>query len=74
MDRGWISPSGQFYLCREVSQTSCGRAYIGSTLHSGGGNYSYVDGHVKWRTPEEAGEVECSNGPLPPLFKLKLEY
>ena len=53
---------------RTVS-TSCGRDFDGNTLHSGAGNYSYVDGHVKWLTPEEAGEIECTNGPLPAPFK-----
>ena len=53
---------------RTVS-TSCGRTFNGNTLHSGAGNYSYVDGHVKWLTPEEAGEIDCANGPLPAPFK-----
>ena len=63
------SGSGGHHFYQEVPKTSCGRSFIGSTLHSGCGNYSYVDGHVKWLTPEEAGEVECLNGPLPAPFK-----
>lgn len=43
--------------------TSCGRHFNGSTIHSGGGDYSYLDGHVKWLTPEAAGEIDCANGP-----------
>ena len=54
--------------CRFVPQTSCGRSFTGGTVHSGAGNYSYVDGHVKWLTPEQAGEIECANGPLPSPF------
>lgn len=43
--------------------TSCGRHFNGSTIHSGGGNYSYLDGHVRWLTPEAAGEIDCANAP-----------
>ena len=67
VDAGWSDADGDHYL-RTVS-TSCGREFIGRTLHSGAANYSYVDGHVKWLTPEEAGEIECANGPLPAPFK-----
>jgi len=68
VDASWSNSEGDFYF-RTVPKTSCGRSFWGSTLHSGGGNYSYLDGHVKWLTPDEAGEVECSNGPLPAPFK-----
>lgn len=67
VDEGWSDAEGDHYL-RAVS-TSCGRQFIGRTLHSGAANYSYVDSHVKWLTPEEAGEIECANGPLPAPFK-----
>ena len=65
----WVSSDGELHKCRPYPKSSCGQEGGGSTLHSGGGNYSYVDGHVKWLTPEEAGEVECLNGPLPAPFK-----
>ena len=68
VDTRWSDNDGDHYL-RTVPKTSCGREFIGSTLHSGAGDYSYVDGHVKWLTPEEAGEIECANGPLPAPFK-----
>ena len=68
MDAGWSDSEGDHYL-RTVPKTSCGRTFEGTTLHSGAGNYSYLDGHVKWLTPEEAGEIECANGPLPAPFK-----
>ena len=68
-DGGIITPEGEYSYSRIVPKTSCGREFVGSTLHSGAGNYSYVDGHVKWLTPEEAGEIECANGPLPAPFK-----
>lgn len=67
VDASWSSNGGGYF--RTVPKTSCGRSFVGNTLHSGGGNYSYVDGHVKWLTPEEAGEAECLNGPLPAPFK-----
>ncbi len=46
----------------------CGHPVIGSTLHSGGGNYLFADGHVRWLTPEGFATVACINGPLPPPF------
>ncbi len=72
-DAGWstLGSDGKFDVYhneREV-KTSCGRSFDESTLHSGGGNYSFVDGHAKWLTPEAMGEIECLNGPLP--FPLK---
>lgn len=60
-----ITPDGVWHYGRPGPKSSCGHEGGGSTLHSGAGNYSYIDGHVKWLTPEEAGEVECLNGPLP---------
>ena len=68
VDTRWSDNDGDHYL-RTVPKTSCGREFTGSTLHSSAGNYSYIDGHVKWLTPEEAGEIECANGPLPAPFK-----
>ena len=67
-EAAWIDGDGVNHYFRNVS-TSCGQDFSGSTLHSGAGNYSYIDGHVKWLTPEEAGEIECTNGPLPVPFK-----
>ncbi len=57
-----ISTNGIGEYARRIA-TSCGRHFNGSTIHSGGGDYSYLDGHVKWLTPEEAGEVDCANAP-----------
>ena len=65
VDDGWITPDEEYHYLRRVEKTSCGRKVTGSTLHSGGGNYSFVDGHVKWLTPEAFGEIECLNEPLP---------
>ena len=64
-DAVWITPDGVWHDGRDGPKSSCGHSVGGSNIHSGAGNYSYVDGHVKWLTPEEAGEVECLNGPLP---------
>jgi len=66
-DASWSDNDGDHYF--RTVRTSCGRDFPGNTLHSGAGNYSYIDGHVKWLTPEEAGEIECANGPLPAPFK-----
>ena len=68
VDASWTDTDGIAHYFRTVS-TSCGRHFEGSTLYAGAGNYSYVDGHVKWLTPEEAGEIECANEPLPAPFK-----
>jgi prepilin-type N-terminal cleavage/methylation domain-containing protein/prepilin-type processing-associated H-X9-DG protein len=48
----------------QPSSNSCGRLFVGGTLHSDGANYSFLDGHVKWLTPEQMGEIECQNPPL----------
>ncbi len=43
---------------------SCGRTmYIGHDVrhHSGGTNWSFLDGHVKWLTPEQLAELSCTN-------------
>jgi len=69
VDSSWMSLDGVEHYGRGVPKTSCGREFFGSTLHSGAGNHSYIDGHVKWLTPEDAGEVECLNGPPPAPFK-----
>lgn len=30
-----------------------------ATMHSGGANYLFQDGHVKWLIPEDMGKIEC---------------
>ena len=66
-DGSLVDPNGDLY--GRKAATPCNQDFVGSTLHSGAGNYSYIDGHVKWLTPEEAGEIECANGLLPAPFK-----
>lgn len=69
VDSGYSTPDGVFHDLREV-KTSCGRRFFGSTRHGGnGGNYSFLDGHVRWLTPEAMGEIECRNDPLPFPFR-----
>jgi len=68
-DAVWITTDGVWHDGRDGSKSSCGQGGGGATIHSGAGNYSYIDGHVKWLTPEEAGEVQCLNGPLPASLK-----
>lgn len=49
----------------------CGHPVIGSTQHSGGGNYLFADGHVQWLTPESFAAVTCTNGPLLPPWRVE---
>jgi len=72
LENGWLTSdaSGKIeYLHSRPVTSSCGRHPTGGTLHSGGGNYSFLDGHVKWLTPEAMGEADCLNAPLPFPFK-----
>ena len=45
---------------------ACGRSiyFVAVRHHDGGTNWSFLDGHVKWFTPEQLAEVECRNPPL----------
>lgn len=61
-----IDPPGLY--SREV-HTSCGLDEFGGVMHSGGADYSFLDGHVQWLTPEGFGAMECLNGPPPAPFK-----
>lgn len=61
METFWKDSDGVDHDFLKVT-SSCGHGFDGNTRHSGGGNYSYVDGHVKWLTPQQAAEVECLNG------------
>jgi prepilin-type processing-associated H-X9-DG protein len=45
---------------------TCGHDIYGATFHAGGGDYAFVDGHVRWLTPERFAQITCTNGPLPP--------
>ena len=48
----------------EDFSTSCGRVMRivrESRHHSGGTNWSFLDGHVKWLTPEQLAELSCAN-------------
>jgi prepilin-type processing-associated H-X9-DG protein len=43
--------------------SSCGTKLVQwATLHSGGGNYAFLDGHIKWLRPQAVSELECSYG------------
>ena len=64
-----VTNDGVWHDGRDGPKSLCGQGGGGATIHSGAGNYSYIDGHVKWLTPEAAGEIECLNSPLPPSFK-----
>lgn len=66
------NPSTTFLTaCREIeffeqSSSSCGRNFHfnGSRHHSGGTNWSFVDGHVKWLTLNQMAEIDCNNPPF----------
>ena len=49
----------------------CGHPVIGSTLHAGGGNSLFVDGHTRWLRPEDFAAIACTNGPLPTPFRVE---
>lgn len=65
----WFDAEGNYFYGGPPLKTSCGRTFWGSTIHNGGSNYSFMDGHVKWLTQAQMGEIECANGPLPLPFK-----
>jgi prepilin-type processing-associated H-X9-DG protein/prepilin-type N-terminal cleavage/methylation domain-containing protein len=45
------------------------------TVHSGGGNYLFYDGHVKWMTPEAFTQALCEAAPfLQPPFRADGEH
>lgn len=62
-DVNWNTEDGVAHFERDVT-ASCGTFGV-STLHDGGANYSFVDGHVKWLSTEATGELYCANWPLP---------
>ena len=47
---------------------SCGRTleFPFPTNHLGAANWSFIDGHVKWMTPQQLSELDCVNPPLGP--------
>lgn len=69
----WLNADEDFYAFRDgklpLSTSSCGRKFYWQIVHSGGANYSFLDGHVKWLTPQQMSEIECKNGPLPAPFE-----
>lgn len=65
----WVyKDSTQTQLLWRGLPAPCGHRVIGSTLHAGGGDYLFADGHVRWLAPEIFATVACINGPLPPPF------
>lgn len=64
-----VDANGQPLFEKTPQLSSCGRPYYGNMLHFGGSNVSFVDGHVKWFTPQQLGEFECANDPDPSLFE-----
>jgi prepilin-type processing-associated H-X9-DG protein len=64
-DRPWQEEQyddGSIKLIDPESLTpSCGASIAPTTMHSGGANYSFADGHVKWMTPSQMGEMKCAD-------------
>lgn len=66
----WLYQDNTQYSWRKLP-APCGHPVIGSTLHAGGGNFVFADGHVRWLTPEGFAAVTCTNGPLVPPFRVE---
>ena len=66
----WLYQDGTQLFWRKLA-APCGHPVLGSTLHSGGGNYLFAGGHVQRLTPEGFAAVTCTNGPLPPPFTVE---
>jgi prepilin-type N-terminal cleavage/methylation domain-containing protein/prepilin-type processing-associated H-X9-DG protein len=61
--QGAFHPNGTSRM--DAVASSCGRTEYFPALHphTGGTNYSYLDGHVKWLTNQQMAEMECQNPP-----------
>lgn len=46
---------------RAYSYCGTRKDFIHAILHNGGGNYSFVDGHVKWLTSSAITKIHCEN-------------
>ncbi len=67
----WINADGDFSEDTLSGPSACGDWWWtqwGQEIHSGGANYSFVDGHVKWLTRQQIEEIECSLGA--PQFRI----
>ncbi|RYG69410.1 hypothetical protein EON80_09855 [bacterium] len=40
--------------------SSCNTSVPVVTMHSGGGNFSFIDGHVKWMNSAQLGDFQCA--------------
>lgn len=45
--------------CADATSTS-----FWAQLHQGGANYVFVDGHIKWLTPELIQKIQCAHGEI----------
>jgi len=66
----WLYQDSAQFFWRKLT-APCGHPVIASAQHAGGGNYVFADGHVQWLTPENFAAVTCTNGPLPPPFRVE---
>ena len=71
-DNGYIRAINEYQVecpdCQDL-HLPCGTELDASGIHSGGGNYTFADGHLKWLTPDAAGKMDCENGVWPAPFK-----
>lgn len=54
--------------CPITYQGRRAQVLVASSIHSGGSNYLFFDGHVKWLLPDVYVDLECKAGPWPPAM------
>jgi prepilin-type processing-associated H-X9-DG protein len=55
----WVKYGDGSIVNGASTETPCGSGTTG-TLHSSGANYSFIDGHVKWFSQAQQGEMLCA--------------
>ena len=58
------SPFGAPGYQKTSAQSSCG-GYLVPDRHSGGGNWGFADGHVKWLAPQAGADAICFGYSIP---------
>lgn len=67
-ESGAVTADGVSWYVSNRPLKSCGGMIGNSTIHFGGSNKAFADGHVQWMTPERASQIDCTNGPAPAPF------
>lgn len=56
-----VNPSPPEPMEQVPVPATCGYTYVQSLVrHSGGGNFAFADGHVKWLNPQSVADMVCS--------------